>query len=150
MELTAAYVFKAPLERVWEQMLDPATVAACLPGCEQCESLGDDRFRIALNARIAAVGGRFSGTVIIADKKPPESYRLIIDGCGATGFASGELIVTLRPTGDEVGVDVHSVIRVGGLIAQVGQRLLGAASRATMDRYFTCLRDKIEATGLGR
>jgi hypothetical protein len=146
MELKAEYVFRAPIDRVWALMLDPKVVASCLPGCEQFEQLGGDRFRIALSARVAAVGGRFSGTVTIADKKPLESYRLIIDGRGAAGFATGESIVTLRPMGDDVGVDVSSVLHVGGLIAQVGQRLVGAASRSLMDRFFNCMHTKIAAT----
>jgi carbon monoxide dehydrogenase subunit G len=143
MELKAHYVFKSSLDRVWELMLDPGTVAACLPGCEQFEPLGSDRFQVALSARVAAVGGRFSGTVAIADKKALESYRLIMDGRGAAGFARGESLVTLWPLGDDVRVEVDCVLHVGGLIAQVGQRLLGAASRSIMDRFFKSMQARI-------
>jgi carbon monoxide dehydrogenase subunit G len=35
------------------------------------------------------------------------------------------------------------VITVGGLVAQVGQRLLGATARMMIDRFFKCLQAKI-------
>jgi carbon monoxide dehydrogenase subunit G len=32
---------------------------------------------------------------------------------------------------------------VGGLVAQVGQRLLGATAKLMMDKFFGCLREKM-------
>ena len=40
-------------------------------------------------------------------------------------------------------VDVAGNVTVGGLVAQVGQRLLGATAQMMMDRFFKCLQDKI-------
>ena len=33
MDLNAEYRFDAPLAQVWERLMDPATIAGCLPGC---------------------------------------------------------------------------------------------------------------------
>ncbi len=143
MELKAAYAFDAPLARVWDLLMDPETIAACLPGCQKCEPAGEDRYAIVLTAGVTAITSSFSGTVTIVDKKAPLSYRMIIEGRGAPGFASGESAITLRPVDGGVAVEVAASVKVGGLIAQVGQRLLGATAQLLMDRFFKCLQSKL-------
>ncbi|HEV3061425.1 MAG TPA: carbon monoxide dehydrogenase subunit G [Vicinamibacterales bacterium] len=148
MELKAQYVFDAPVERVWGRLMDPATIAASLPGCKRFESIGEDRYRVVLTAGVAAIVGTFEGTVSIADKRPETFYRLVVEGKGRPGFANGESTITLTPSESGVVVEVAGVVMVGGPVAQVGQRLLGATARMMMDRFFKCLQTKVaEAEG---
>ena len=147
MDLKAQYTFNAPLTRVWQQLMDPATIAACLPGCQRFDPIGEDRYQVVLTAGVAAVSGTFEGTVTIADKQPETSYRLLVEGKGRPGFANGESTITLAAAESGVVVDVAGTMTVGGLVAQVGQRLLGATARMMMDRFFNCLREKIEPPG---
>ena len=143
MELTAQYKFLGTPAHVWDLLMDPQAISSCLPGCEAFEPLGEDRYRVVLNAGVAAIAGAFEGTVEMADKDPPVSYRLTVDGRGRPGFVKGEATITL--VDEEGGVTVHvaGVTQVGGLIAQVGQRLLGATARMMMDRFFHCLQSRL-------
>jgi len=143
MDVRAHYAFPGPIVRVWDLLMDPQALSSCLPGCETFEPIGSDRYRIVLNAGVAAVTGSFEGTVETVDKNPHVSYRLIVDGRGRPGFVKGEATITLVE--DETGVTVHvaGVAQVGGLIAQVGQRLLGATARMMMDRFFNCLQRRL-------
>src|SRR5439155_3790949 len=143
MELKAQYVFDAPVARVWDRLMDPATIAACLPGCQRFDPIGNDRYQVVLTAGVAAIAGTFEGTVSITDKQPEKSYRLIVQGQGRPGFANGEATIMLTPRDSGVVVDVTGMVTVGGLVAQVGQRLLGATARMMMDRFFKCLQEKI-------
>lgn len=143
MELIAQYKFLGTTARVWDLLMDPQAISSCLPGCEAFEPLGEDRYRVVLNAGVAAITGSFEGTVEMADKNPPVSYRLTVDGRGRPGFVKGGATITL--VDEEGGVTVHvaGVAQVGGLIAQVGQRLLGATTRMMMDRFFKCLQSRL-------
>jgi len=143
VDLNAQYQFAAPAERVWDLLMDPQAIASCLPGCQAFEPAGEDRYRVVLTAGVAAITGTFEGSVAIADKQPGASYRLIVQGKGRAGFVNGESSVTLVPDHDGVVVQVAGTVQVGGLVAQVGQRLLGATARLMMDRFFTCLRQKL-------
>jgi carbon monoxide dehydrogenase subunit G len=139
MELKAQYVFPGPIQAVWDLLMDPDAIAACLPGCEAFEPIGDDRYRVVLNASIAAITASFDATVTVADKHPPTSYRLSVDGRGRPGFVAGEATITLSEDADKVLVDVAGVARIGGPVAQVGQRLAGVTARLMMGRFFNAM-----------
>jgi carbon monoxide dehydrogenase subunit G len=143
MEVRAHYAFPGPIVRVWDLLMDPQALSSCLPGCDTFEPIGSDRYRIVLNAGVAAITGSFEGTVETVDKNPHASYRLIVDGRGRPGFVKGEATITLVEDAAGVTVNVAGVAQVGGLLAQVGQRLLGATARMMMDRFFNCLQRRL-------
>ena len=146
MDLTGTYTFAAPAASVWSLLNDPEVIASCLPGCDRLEPLGDDRFRANLSLAVAAISGQYSGTVAIVDKQPPQSYRLVVEGSGKAGFVKGEARVELVDESGTTTVNVSGQGQVGGLMARVGQRLLGSVSQMMMDRFFACLKTKAEAT----
>ncbi len=143
MELSATYAFAAPREVVWQLLINPDVVASCLPGCDRLEPLGDNRYRADLTLTVAAVGGHYTGIVAIVDQEPPRSYRMSVDGSGKAGFVKGDATVELAAQGDSTVVTVTGRGQVGGLIARVGQRLLGSVSKMMMDRFFACLQEKV-------
>ncbi len=144
MDVSASYTFSASPADVWNLLIDPDVVAACLPGCDRLEPIGEDRYRATLNLAIAAVSGHYTGTVAILDKQPPHSYRLAIEGTGTGGFVKGDALVRLVPEEATTVVQVTGQGQVGGVIARVGQRLLGAASKMLLDRFFGCMKQKTE------
>ena len=149
MELSASYSFAAAPQTVWDLLNDPNVVATCLPGCKRLEPIGDDRYRAFLNVVVASVSGEYDATVAMLDKRPPLSYRLVVDGRGKSGFMKGEATVELAPQDDGTLVSVKGWGQVGGRVARVGQRLLGGVSKLMMDRFFARLRKKAQGSEIG-
>jgi carbon monoxide dehydrogenase subunit G len=144
MDLSGSYTFAASPTVVWNLLIDPEVVASCLPGCDRLEPIGDDRYRADLTLAVAAVSGQYTGTVAIVDKQPPRSYRLVVEGSGGPGFVKGDATVELIDQGETTVVNVRGQGQVGGLIARVGQRLLGSVSKMMVDRFFACLEQKVK------
>jgi hypothetical protein len=143
MNIAGTYAFDAPLQVVWDLLLDTETVAACLPGCEGLEPIDKHKYRAALTMNIAAVTGRYEGTIEMIDLKPPRSYRLIVEGRGKAGFINGTGAITLTAHEGGTQATIDGTVQVGGTIARVGQRLLGGVSKMMMDRFFTCLQKRL-------
>ena len=139
MELTGTYTFSAPVERVWDLLMDTDAVGSCLPGCRGLRPEGEDRYQVELGVAVAAVTGNFTGTVSLEQKVPPRSYTLVVEGAGRQGFVKGRADISLSPAGAETAVLVKAQADVGGIIARVGQRLLEGVARTTMDRFYACL-----------
>lgn len=143
MEVTGSYTFNAAPDRVWSLLMDPDVIASCIPGCERFEPAGEDRYRARLAVALAAISGSYDGTIVISDKVPHSSYRLVADGQGRPGFVKGDSAITLRAEGDVTIVDVKGVVQMGGPIARLGQRLVGGVAKMMMDRFFGCLQSKV-------
>jgi uncharacterized protein len=145
MDLTATYVFHAPVEKVWDLLMDTDAIASCLPGCRGLQPAGHDRYDVELGVAIAAISGSFKGTVALEDKVPRESYKLVVEGTGRQGFVKGHALVTLAPDGtDRTSVHIVAHADVGGMMARVGQRLLEGVSKTMMDRFYGCLAKQAE------
>ena len=143
MDITGTYSFPATPARVWQLLMDPAVIAGCIPGCETLEPTGEDRYRARLSVALAAITGTYDGTVQIADKVEPESYRLTVEGQGKPGFVKGSVLISLRADGTKTVVDVTGSVLTGGTIARLGQRLIGGVSKMMQDRFFACLQGKL-------
>ena len=143
MNLSATYTFEAPTQKVWELLMDTNAVGKCLPGCRGLEPIGEDRYEVELAVAVAAIAGSFKGTVSLAEKLPPRSYKLIVEGTGRQGFVKGEARIRLEAEGDRTQVHVEAQADVGGMIARVGQRLLEGVARMTMDRFYGCLAQQL-------
>jgi len=143
MDIHATYTFDAPARTVWDLLMDTERVAACIPGCDRLEPLGDDRYRARLTVSLAAVSGAFDGTVAMVDQRAPSSYRLLVEGQGRGGFVKGESTITLEDRGSTTDVAVQGRVQIGGAIARVGQRILSSVAKMMMDRFFGCLQTKV-------
>src|SRR5213080_4949103 len=136
MKLEGSYEVPAPRQKVWDAFLDPKQLRKAIPGCEKLEALGNDEYKATLKIGVAAVKGTFEGKVRLADKKPPESYRLAVEGSGGPGFVRGDTIITLSDIEGGTRVAYSADVQVGGLIAGVGQRMLGGVSKMMADQFF--------------
>jgi uncharacterized protein len=144
MDLTATYDFDAPIETVWNVLMDTNAVGSCLPGCRGLQPSGDDRYEVELGVAVAAISGNFKGTVALEEKVPPQSYRLAVEGSGRQGFVKGTARVSLAADGNRTTVKVAAHADVGGMFARVGQRLLEGVAKATMDRFYACLATQVK------
>ena len=144
MELQGSYTFEAPVSTVWDALTDAEKVAHCLPGCENFEPLGEDRYQATLSVGIGAIRGRYQGTVAITEKQVNNFYKIAVDGRGSPGSVNGKVSVSLHEDGDKTLVEVTAEIQVTGTIARVGQRLMGRASKMLMDSFFNCMRKTAE------
>ena len=143
MDISGSYTFNATPDRVWVLLMDTSVLSSCIPGCDAFEPDGEDRYKVTLTVGLAAITGTYTGTVVLADKVLHQSYRLIVEGQGRPGFVKGSTAVTLTARESTTVVDVKAAVQTGGLIARVGQRLIGSVAKMMMDRFFACLQGKL-------
>jgi uncharacterized protein len=138
MKIEGSYEIPAPRETVWDAFLDPERLRQAIPGCERLERIGEDEYKATMKVGVAAVKGTFEGKVKLADKHPPERYRMSVEGSGGPGFLRGDAVMTLSagPSGGTT-ISYAADVQVGGLIAGVGQRMLGGVSKMMADQFFT-------------
>jgi uncharacterized protein len=138
MEMQGKRELAVTQQQAWESLNNPEVLKLCIPGCDKIESTGPDKYAIGMALKIGPVSAKFAGNIQLADINPPDSYTLSFDGQGgAAGFGKGSSKVVLTPLpsgGCELNYSVNA--SVGGKIAQLGQRLIDAASKSMADDFF--------------
>ncbi|MFQ5650537.1 MAG: CoxG family protein [bacterium] len=143
MNLEGSHVLSAPRQQVWELLMDPEVIANAIPGCEQMEEVAEDAYDAKMTIGIAAVKGVYSTAIRLLDKDPPESFRLTLAGKGARGFLNGEVFIRLEAQGDETRLHYTASNQIGGPIAAVGQRIVGAAAKMFVNQGFKSLEKQL-------
>ncbi len=148
MEQAGERRIAAPRARVWDALNDPEVLKRCIEGCEDLSKTADNAFHAVVRARVGPVSAAFEGDVTLADLDPPNSYTLEVSAKGgAAGFARGTARVTLADDGDGTLLAYKAEGRVGGKLAQIGQRLIDAAARKTADDFFEALARELGPAG---
>ena len=131
----SAFIAAAP-EAVWEALLDPARLAAVIPGCHELEQVAENDYRAEVSLGVGPVRGRFRARVALSDMDPPKAVRLSGGLDGPLGASRGEGRVRLAPEngGTRVGYDYS--VEISGKVAAVGGRLLEGAAGLVIKQFF--------------
>ncbi len=140
MKVKGQYSVDVPQRQVYEALLDPEILARTLPGCESLEPIADNQYRMKMKLAVAGVQGLFEGKVSLEDQQPPESFRLRVGGQGKIGFVNGNGQFTLRSSDPSTTIiEYEGEVKVGGIIAGVGQRLMDMTTKMMIKRFFASL-----------
>ena len=143
MRMEGTTTFSVSVDTVWKTINDPEALLGCTPGLTELKETSPDTYRATLTIGIAAVKGTYAGTLTITDKRAPSHYKITLDGSGGAGFVRGEGIVDLEPQGDKTLLKWTGDLQVGGLIAGVGQRMLGGIGKMLIGQFFNCLEQRL-------
>ena len=89
MKIAGEQTLSAPRERVWALFNDPERLSRLIPGCEKLDVISPTEFAGTLNVGIAAVKGVYTGKLKLDEVRPPEHYKMSVDGKGKQGFMRG-------------------------------------------------------------
>lgn len=145
MEIEGTYHVNASPDRVWAELMNPEMLRHCIPGCRELEATGEMEYAIKLTVGVGAVKGNFSGKAAITDVDEPRSFKLRAEGKRPGASVAGVGAITITPDGGGARLDVAGEAKVTGILARVGQRLMGSAARVMMDQFFDCARARIES-----
>ncbi len=133
-------------QQAWDSLNDPEILKACIPGCEKFERVAENEYAVTVAVKIGPVSAKFNGKVKLADIQAPVSYALQFEAQGGVaGFGQGESKVELMPHegGCELKYTVHS--KVGGKIAQLGQRLIDGLAKSLAEDFFKRFEEALQA-----
>jgi carbon monoxide dehydrogenase subunit G len=145
MKIEGTTDIAAPLDHVWAGFLDPAVLSKAIPGCEELVAIGPDEYKAVMKVGVGPVKGTFEGKVKLSNQEPPHRYRMAVEGSGSPGFVRGEAVIELAEAEGGTRVSCSGDVQVGGLIASVGQRLLGGVSRMMLDQFFGRMNELLAA-----
>ena len=145
MDITGEYRIAASRETVWSALNDPEILRHAIPGCEHLEQVSETEMAARILAKIGPVRSKFDTRLEIKNLNPPAGYTLVGEGKGgAAGFGRGSADVSLEEDGEITILRYQADFKVGGKLAQVGSRLVLAATRKTADEFFSAFSTQLD------
>jgi hypothetical protein len=145
MAIQGEYRIAASQQKVWEALNDPAVLQACVPGCESLRMLSATEIEARVVAQLGPVKATFTTKLLLSDLDPPAGYTLTGEGKAAVGFGKGSARVRLVPEGDITVLTYTATLSLGGKLAQVGSRLVEAATRQLADQFFDAFAKQVDS-----
>jgi uncharacterized protein len=138
MKLEQSFEVNAPLERVWNALIDVERVAPCLPGAEVTGRNEDGSYNGTFRVKIGPTAAAYSGKLQM-DEINESSHTATMNAQGTDrrgqGGAKATIVSSVKAAGPDstlvdVSTDYHITGRLarfgrGGMIEEISNRLLG-------------------------
>lgn len=149
MHLKGAHNFNAPIDQVWNMLMDKDILAKITPGVSRLELISEDVYKAIAEVKMGPVNGSFSGDLMVADKNPPEVFILKIKQNSKIGNVAADVQIQLvAPSAEETKLTFNGKARLSGLLARTGQRVLSGVANALSKQFFRALEEELKQNGL--
>lgn len=140
---------QAPVERVWQYLIDPKRVVQCLPGAELLEQKDDGTFVGAIKVKVGPLSMSYKGQGKFTEiNEETHHVRMVGDAREVTGSGSTKVsmlsTVAPLPNGSSE-VIVNADIDLVGKIVQFGRGMIEEVSRQMFRQFSACVRKQLEA-----
>lgn len=147
MLLEGKFRLKAPIQKLWDTLLKPETLKACLPGAEKIELIDDRTYDCVVKQKVGPISVRFKFKSILTKVEPPTHVEMGGDGIdlGKAGRFTQKTSIDLKETGaGEVEVSYRCDASIVGKLAMFGDRVLRAKAKKIEAEFTQALREKLE------
>ena len=148
MIIDGKFTIEAPIQTVWDSLLDPETLGKCVPGTEKMESIDADTYESVVKQRVGPFKVTLKFTTKLTEKRAPNYIKAEGRGADITklGTFSTEMEVNLAETSpNNVEVSYKANISLVGKLATFGERIMRAKAKDVGDQFTENLRNSLKA-----
>ncbi len=145
MQLTGKHVVNASPSKVWEMLMDTDTLARIVPGISRLEKTTDNKFKSILEIKLGPVNSSFTSDLQMEEINVEKGFTLKVQQNSKIGNANAAIKISLLPVYEkqtEVAFDGDA--KLSGMLAAMGQRLIGGVSNTLTKQFFSNLEKELE------
>ena len=146
MKIEGGFRLKAPRQEVWNIVLEPGTLAACFPGAEKIEQVGERTYECLVRQSVGPFSTSLHFGVNLTEMEEPRYVKAEGRGeaLGNLGTFSINLEVTIEEIDDEVEVIYVTDVDIAGKLAAFGERMMSAKAKTVSESFGKNLLKKLE------
>ncbi|MEJ2246485.1 MAG: SRPBCC domain-containing protein [Acidobacteriota bacterium] len=84
MLLEGQFQLQAPIEKVWESVLDPTTLGSCMPGTEKMEIIDEKTYESIVKQRVGPFKVKLKFKTELTELRPPNYIKAVGKGADVT------------------------------------------------------------------
>lgn len=148
IEMKESFQVAAPIERVWQFMMKPEMVVACMPGAGLKEVVSPEKFIGTVKLKVGAVSAQYEGTITYAEVDAvARRIKLLAEGNergGGTATATIACLLVSLPDGKGTDVQFESSVDLTGKLIQVGRGMIEGVAGQIVKKYIANVRSMLE------
>ena len=148
MKLSKTFTVDAPQQAVWDFITNPEYIGPCIPGCEDVEIVGPDKYRAALKIQVGPIKTTFYVTVIVLEEKPPEYSKYVTEGDegGRASRIKATSSLSISKIDDSRSeVSYASDISIAGRLGKFSAGVMNKVANKLSEKFVLALRDGIQS-----
>lgn len=148
MILEGKFTLKAPIQKLWDTLLEPETLRACLPGAEKIERLDEKTYDCVVKQKVGPISVRFKFKNILTNIEAPTHLEMQGEGedIGKAGHFVQKTSIDLKETeGGEVEISYRTDANIVGKLAMFGDRIMRAKAKKVEQEFTKALQEKLKS-----
>ncbi|MFA7680846.1 MAG: SRPBCC family protein [Pigmentiphaga sp.] len=138
MEIEKILQVDAPVQRVWEHLLDPRIMGQCVPGMQSIDVISDVEYLAVMAVKVSFISAKFRLRTVIVEQQAP--YYLRCEGTGEDASVASSLkqqselfLKELGPDRTEVRIKVS--VDVLGRLGSFGLGMMKTKADRMWDEF---------------
>jgi carbon monoxide dehydrogenase subunit G len=150
MLIENSFEVAADADKVFDFLQDAHNVAACFPGAELTEDMGDDSYRGKVKIKVGPVTAAYQGIAKIVERDATTRIAVLVaEGKDTKGAGTAKAKATMRvtPSGAGANVVLETDLTISGKLAQFGRGIMADVSGRMVGELAGRVRELIEQEG---
>lgn len=140
MELKGRQTVNASPAILWNMLMDADTLSKIVPGISKLEKTGNNAYKSTLEIKMGPISGSFNGSLQMEDIEYQKGFTLKVLQNSSIGNADAVIKIEMSPVrSGETEIAFDGDVKITGLLASIGQSILGSAANILVKQFFANL-----------
>lgn len=146
MQLESTFSVVAPINDVWETLMDFERVAGCVPGAQVLNKLSEDAYQVGLKVMLGPVSMQYRGQLTVRERDAT-AHRAVFEGkaqeARGQGTAQGTATLVLVESAGTTTGTVTADVDLSGKVAAMGKSVIGGVTDQMMALFAENLQNMV-------
>jgi uncharacterized protein len=143
MKLNGTHKFKAKGWQVFNAILNPQVLQACIPGCNSVELLDSTRLKASITTPLPGLKGPYGVVIRMVQRQDPNLLVLEVNRKGRGGSVNATSQISITDEADGALLSFNAIAELEGLIAIASNPIGQSMTRNSLKTFFEKLERSI-------
>jgi uncharacterized protein len=138
VEFENTFAVKAPIDEVYDALLDVERVTPAMPGAKVVEKTSDEAYKVAIKVKLGPVTMTYRGDVTIVERDP-EKHSAVLDvkakEARGQGTANAKVSMGLEPADGATRGTMHTTVQLSGKAAAMSRGVIDDVSKRLVEQF---------------
>ena len=147
MLMEGKVTLKAPIQKIWDTLLEPETLLSCIPGAEKIERIDEKTYDCVVKQKVGPISVKFKFKSMITKMESPTHIEVEGEGedIAKVGHFVQKSVVNLREISpSEVELSYRTDATIVGKLAMFGDRMIRAKAKKVEEEFTEALRERLK------